>query len=77
MCFVVAVRPDAKPVYRIDMPAAGAGWKAAEVLVVCPQVFAMAGLVEGIAALEVDSPGAVPLSLAGRMARTQQLVVEN
>lgn len=77
MCFVAAVLPDVRAVYKVDMPAGGAGWRVAKVLVVCPLLFAMVGLVEGIAALEVDSPGEAPLPPGDRMARTRRVVVEN
>lgn len=77
MCFVVVVLLNVKPAYKLDMPAGGAGWRAAEMLVVFPQLFVMVGLAEGIAGWEVDSPGEGPLPLGDRTARARRLVVGN
>ncbi len=77
MYFVVVALLDAGSACRVDMPAGEAGWKCAEVLVVCLRLFAMADPVEGIAVREADPPEEAPLRLGDRMARAQGLVVEN
>lgn len=77
MCSVVVVPLDVKLVCKVDMPAGEAGWTGAEVLIVCPLLFAMVGPVAGIAVPGVDHLEQAPLPLGDRMAPAQGLVVEN
>lgn len=81
MCFAAVVLRDARPVGKLDMPAAavaaGEDWRCVEVLIVYPLLSATVDLVEGNAVLEVDFLEEVPRLLGDKMVQDPGFAVGN